>query len=378
MTTPLSETLIPPAQLHVTGSVVAYRLYDVGYELDLEHAARLVEGQATGRLRPTRGEAKALVIAQPPLTLALGTIGPADGSGALGELSACCYDFGVISLRLRIAVREQATWQDLVGSMRSVERKDVAAVFGPALAALTQQLGPAIVRPRIAPVVEEYTICRLTRLADAADRTVSPASLDDRAIVELLLGEPRPLTEDARRNLLSRRFSYTEQDLAVLSWDAALVVEPAAADQDVEFLLEFANAQLLELRVYDAYLDAELPQLYDRASLARRGPAALLVRRFENVLAGLHTLVADTTEVVERVENGLKVTNDVFLARIYQAALALFREDAWRLGLARKLQIFRDTYAMLNDEAQVARGNVLEVIIILLIVTEVILGLVRH
>ena len=33
---------------------------------------------------------------------------------------------------------------------------------------------------------------------------------------------------------------------------------------------------------------------------------------------------------------------------------------------------------MLNDEAQTARGNVLEVIIILLIVTEVVLGLVRH
>ena len=120
------------------------------------------------------------------------------------------------------------------------------------------------------------------------------------------------MTEDTRRNLLSRRFSYTDQDLTVLSWEAALVLEPAAADQDVEFLLEFANAQLLELRVYDAYLDAELPQLYDRASLARRGPAALLVRRFEHVLAGLHTLVADTTEVVERVENGLKVTNDVY------------------------------------------------------------------
>jgi hypothetical protein len=130
--------------------------------------------------------------------------------------------------------------------------------------------------------------------------------------------------------------------------------------------------------VYDAYLDAELPQLYDRASLARRGPAALLVRRFEHLLAGLHALVADTTEVVERVENGLKVTNDVYLARIYHAALALFREDAWRLGLSRKLGIFRDTYAMLNDEAQTARGNVLELIIILLIVTEVVLGLVRH
>jgi hypothetical protein len=380
MTASLPDPAAPTvtAALYVAGAVVAYRLHDVGYALDLERAARLVERQATGRLRPTRGEAKALVIAQPPLTLALGPALRPDGGGPLGELSACCYDFGVISLRLRVALHEGACWADLLAVMRSLERTDLSAVFGPALSALTLQLQPAIVRPAVAPVVEDYTICRLTRLADGAGASVPPSGLDDRALVELLLGEPRVLTEDARRNLLSRRFSYTEQDLAVLSWDAALVVEPATSDQDVEFLLEFANAQLLELRVYDAYLDAELPQLYDRASLARRGPAAILVRRFENVLAGLHTLVADTTEVVERVENGLKVTNDVYLARIYQAALALFREDAWRLGLARKLQIFRDTYAMLNDEAQTARGNVLEVIIILLIVTEVILGLVRH
>jgi hypothetical protein len=225
--------------------------------------------------------------------------------------------------------------------------------------------------------MEDYTVWRFTRLREGGAAT-TPARLDDSALAALLLGESRPLTEDARSHLLSRRFSYTDQDLTVLSWDAALVAEPLVGDQDVEFLLEFANAQLLELRVYDAYLDAELPQLYDRALMARRGTTALLVRRFENVLAGLHTMVADTTEVVERVENGLKVTNDVYLARIYQAALTLFREEAWRNGLARKLQIFRDTYAMLNDEAQTARGNMLEVIIILLIVTEVVLGLLRH
>jgi hypothetical protein len=377
-------TTAPPvdprlAPLRVAGAVVTYRLYDVGYALDLEHAARLVEGQATGRSRPTRGEAKALVIAQPPLTLALGPAAlPGGRAWPAAQMSACCYDFGVISLRLRVDLPDGAPWPDLVGVARALERTDLAAVFGPALALLTSQLAPAIVRPAIAPVAEDYTICRLVSLREGSGTAVSPTALDDTALVELLLGEPRALTEDARRYLLSRRFSYTEQDLTVLSWDAALVIEPSAADQDVEFLLEFANAQLLELRVYDAYLDAELPLLYDRASLARRGPAALLVRRFEHVLAGLHTLVADTTEVVERVENGLKVTNDVYLARIYQAALALFREDAWRLGLSRKLGIFRDTYAMLNDEAQTARGNVLEVIIILLIVIEVVMGLLRH
>jgi hypothetical protein len=375
----MTLTATPPADLRVAGVVVVYRLYDVGYELDLEQAARLRGGQATGRTRPTRSEAKALVIAQPPLILALGPVDlPSGGPGPSGELSACCFDFGVISLRLRVAVPADTAWADLLALVRSLERTDLTGVFGPALSQLTSQLQPAITRPGIAPVAEEYTICRLRGLVRADGTAVPPSALDDGALAELLLGEPRPLTEDARRHLLSRRFSYTDQDLTVLSWDAALVVEPAQADQDVEFLLEFANAQLLELRVYDAYLDAELPQLYDRASLARRGPAALLVRRFEHVLAGLHTLVADTTEVVERVENGLKVTNDVYLARIYHAALALFREDAWRLGLARKLGIFRDTYAMLNDEAQTARGNVLEVIIILLIVIEVVMGLIRH
>jgi hypothetical protein len=367
------------AALRVAGAVITYRLYDVGYALDLERAARLVEGQATGRPRPTRGEAKALVIAQPPLTLALGPVTlPGGHAWPAAQMSACCYDFGVISLRLRVSLPDESSWPDLVVLTRALERADLASVFGPALSQLTSQLAPAITRPAIAPVAEDYTICRLTALRDGSGAAATPGALDDVPLVELLLGEPRALTEDARRNLLSRRFSYTDHDLAVLSWDAALVIEPAVGDEDVEFMLEFANAQLLELRVYDAYLDAELPQLYDRASLARRGPAALLVRRFEHVLAGLHTLVADTTEVVERVENGLKVTNDVYLARIYQAALAMFREDAWRLGVARKLGIFRDTYAMLNDEAQTARGNVLEVIIIVLIVIEVVMGLIRH
>jgi hypothetical protein len=364
--------------LTVEGAVTSYRLHDVGYALDLAHAARLLEAQSPARARPTRGEAKALVIAQPPLTVPLGRVQlPADAVRMPAELSACCFDFGVISLRLRVPVADGTPWVDLLALARRLERSDLGLVFGPALGALVAQLKPAIERPAIAPVVEDYTVWRLTRLREGG-AAATPACLDDSALAALLLGESRPLTEDARRNLLSRRFSYTDQDLTVLSWDAALVAEPLVGDQDVEFLLEFANAQLLELRVYDAYLDAELPQLYERALLARRGTTALLVRRFENVLAGLHTMVADTTEVVERVENGLKVTNDVYLARIYQAALTLFREEAWRNGLARKLQIFRDTYAMLNDEAQTARGNVLEVIIILLIVIEVVLGLLRH
>jgi hypothetical protein len=91
--------------LSVEGAVTSYRLHDVGYALDLTHAARLLEAQSPARARPTCGEAKALIIAQPPLTVPLGPVAlPADGLPLPAELSACCFDFGVISLRLRAPV----------------------------------------------------------------------------------------------------------------------------------------------------------------------------------------------------------------------------------------------------------------------------------
>jgi hypothetical protein len=129
--------------------------------------------------------------------------------------------------------------------------------------------------------------------------------------------------------------------------------------------------------MYDQRLDADLPALYDRAEAARARRSPRLAGRFRAVLSDLQTRVADITETVERVENAIKVTNDVYLARIYGAALELFRERAWRSGIDRKLAILRETYAMLNGEAQTARAELLEIAIIVLIVVELVLGVLR-
>jgi hypothetical protein len=98
-------------------------------------------------------------------------------------------------------------------------------------------------------------------------------------------------------------------------------------------------------------------------------------RRFSPVLAAMQAQVADITETIERVDNALKVTDDVHLARIYGSALEIFREAAWRRGIERKLAIVRETYAMLNDESQAVRAELLEIAIVLLIVGEIVLSL---
>ena len=372
-------TVASTDDLRVEGAAIVYRLFDVAYEIHLERALDLLASSAPARVRPLRGEAQAIQIPNPPISVILGTESVAvDGVRYDAEVSARVFDFGVVSLRLRIPTVGEMSWRDFTALGNGIDvRTDLTPLFEQHLRLLTERILPAVERPLIARQTEDYIVYRLSRLADAEGRHVETAALRDEDVAALLLNESRPLSRDARRELLPHRFSYYADDLAILTWDNALIVEPQMHDTDVQFILEFANAQLLELRYYDAVLDAELPRMYDRIAAAHKGGAyGFFARRYASLLGDLQAQVADSTELVERAENSLKVTDDVYLARIYSSALEIFRARAWRAGIDRKLGIIRDTYAMLNGEAQAARAEALEIIIVVLILVEVVMALV--
>ncbi|HTO89752.1 MAG TPA: hypothetical protein VMJ70_01350 [Candidatus Sulfotelmatobacter sp.] len=371
------DPALPPPL--VQGEAIVYRLYDVGYEIDLDRAFDLLGGSAPERARPVRGQAQAIQILNPPVTARLGvekvTI---EGEAREVEFSARVFDFGVVSIRARVAATPDLRWDEYVHFGLAVASTPAwRDSFGAARDRLMSRIGPAVRNPGEAPVSEDYVVFRVHRLADEEGRRLPLTCLADDDVARLLVGESRPLSPAWRRDLLSQRFSYFEDDLAVLAWNSALVVEPVAEDTDVQYVLEFANAQLLELRFYDATLDRELPRIYDRIEEARHG-FHFMGRRYSRLLSSLQTRVADATELVERVENSLKVTDDVFLARIYAAALEIFRGRTWRSGIDGKLAIIRDAYSMLNAESQARRAEILEIIIVLLIGIELVLGLLKR
>src|SRR5580704_5227831 len=99
------------------GAAIVYRLYDVGFEIDLNRAAeRLTAARDAGeplRVRPVRGEAQAIQIANPPITVALGAESlPVPGASGPAEVSTRIFDFGVVSLRITIPAAEM-TWAEL-------------------------------------------------------------------------------------------------------------------------------------------------------------------------------------------------------------------------------------------------------------------------
>ena len=351
------------------GRATLYRLYDLGYDIDLARASELVAPDAVLPRRPRRGEAAAIVTPKPPLTVNL---------AAEPSVTAAIFDFGVVSMRLQVTPEQAGSWADFVRFATGVHNDPaLRAELDRCARELLDRLRPAVVRPAIAGVTEEYIVFRAGKLSGPDGGPFDPSRLPADALARLLLNEPRPLSPSALQDLLPHRFSYTAEDFVALTWESALVVEPDLHDEDVEYVLEFANAQLLELRVFDALLDAELPRMYDRIAGVRTASPIQVARPYRRLLADLQTQVADVTEIIERAENAFKVTDDVYLARIYSAALEIFRGAAWRRGIDRKLSIMRETYEMLNAESQAVRAEALEIAIVLLIVLEVVMSFVR-
>jgi hypothetical protein len=361
-----------------TGYVLAYRLFDVAYEIDLAKAEETWARTArtgSSRSRLTTTPAKAMAFGVPPVSLDLGTI-TLDLAEASQQASvtARLHDFGVISIALRVPVTG-LSWTAFSQRLNAVDREVglAPALWTGLLNRVRQGVGDALVRPIPSPLEEDYII----GVATAFTRAVAAETLLRHVdLIPLLSGEQRPLSEAARRDLLRHKYSWYSDDLLVLTWDRAFIYEPRG-DTDVIDVLEVANAQLLEMRYYDELLDAELPRMYDLVETTRGRWKLPGARRFADLARRLYTIVAEVTELTEKVDNALQVTEDVYLARIYAAALELFRVPTVSAAVDRKLSIIRDTYTALYDEAHAARSEVLEIIILVLIAIEIVLAMIR-
>jgi len=370
------------AELHVrSGHVVALRLFDVAYAIDLGRVEDIWArhaGTASSRSRLSATPAKAVAFGVPPVALSLDAIplnlGPIAATAAV---TARIYDFGVVALALRVATLD-LSWPDYTALLNAMDTHvgdgGDGRLWEGLLARVRTLLAEALVRPTGSAIEEDYLIGTV----HAFSEPLTAAALRDRVdLVPLLSGEHRALSDGARRDLLRQSFSYYADDLVVLTWDRAFIYEPRG-DSDVADVLEVANAQLLEMRYYDELLDDELPRMYGLVQTTRRTATNILApRRFATLARRLYTLVAEVTELTEKADNALQVTEDVYLARIYASALGLFRVPTVSAAVDRKLSIIRDTYTALYDEANSSRAGLMEFLILVLIAVEIVLALVR-
>jgi hypothetical protein len=355
-----SETTGPPVLLRAT--LHLYQLYDVCYSIDLERARETL-ATPSARVRPVASRGGGSVdIRQLPLEVSMG-----DYTMLIGErerrvyLRARIYDLGILAFRMIIPLSEPETWDNVTDLMACIQSypTSVRDTFNTHLHTLQQTLEPALERPNKTVRVEDYAILLVEQLGEGV--SASQLALNP-VLLQAALGERRPLSRSAKS--LATALSYYEDDLTLLTWSAAIVIEPdAAARDDAALLLEFANAQLLAFRSYDATVEEDLARIIPRIARRRR-PVWARVQSSNNFLREIYGLITEITDTNARVENALKVTEDVYWNRVYSAALATLRETA----------------SLLHEEAQETWTTTLELLVILLIAVELVVAVVglRH
>jgi hypothetical protein len=359
----------PPAMLQIAGGAVrAYYLFDVADTIDLEKMSALGGETRAPAALPLRSDATPyLQFPVPPL---VANLPEAEFDGLRASVRVKFYDYGVVSIRLTFAVTGE--WDDL-GALTERARSDhrIARFAETTVKRICDEYVHAL-DERHPPLVEDYLIVEIDRFAAAidAERLVRERSA---ALASLLLGERRPLSPSETEEALRVRFSYHDDDLTVVQWDTAVVYDRGESARAIEEILEFANSQLLELRTYDALLDHELDGIYKmQPGAPLRSPRG---RREAEQAATLRYLIVDVLELTDRSTNALKVVGDAFYARIYRAAAARLGLADWQRQIDTKLASVREMYRFFSDDARSRRDEFLEIIIVVLVAFEVIIGI---
>ena len=356
------------------GRVIVYRIFDIAEEIDLSAVETALRTAGTSRLSLARSTGHALVVRNAPVTLSLGVARVRIGTQQIEtEMYARIWDYGVVSVQFHVPLAEGTTWHELLRLAACAEDDNnfdaVARVRGTELLAAVSN---ALVEPHEPHGLEDYIVYLLENI----DGIANVADLNDAAdVAALILGEPSTkLSARVRKPIIESTFQYSSEDLAVIDWNSALVVEPGGS-RDVPDMLEFAATHLTEFRYFDELLDVRLDRLYD--SIDQRRMTKVFRRDYEDLAREAGSLYIEFSAFVERVENSLKFVGDFYLATIFRAAVARFNLREWEESVSRKMNVLARVSEVLKNEVDVSRSHWLEIIVIALIVFEILSAILR-
>ncbi|MEO9170527.1 MAG: hypothetical protein ABI282_05340 [Candidatus Baltobacteraceae bacterium] len=358
-----------------SGLVRAYFLFDVADTIDLANIRTTGGSGLAPADLPLRTHASSayLQFPVPPLVARL----PDAVIGDLaGTVRVKLFDYGVISLRLSFPAN--GSWEHLFSLSERLRRNEPVAHYAhETVLSIIDDLGAALDDPHPA-LIEDYLVIDIEHFAEPI---TSEALLRDHApaLANILLGERNALARQEIDESLRVRFSYNADDLTVVQWDTAFIYDDRESSDAIQDILEFANSQLLELRTYDALLDSELDELYTLQPGHRS--RSLLGRREAEQATMLRYMIVDILELTDRSTNALKIVGDAYYARIYRSAAARLGLSDWQRQIDSKLASVGDMYRFFIDQSRIRRDEFMELIVIVLIALELIVGvatLVRH
>jgi len=356
------------------GRILVYRAYDVGEEIDLEKAEKILAETPTTRskFRLKKMNRQAVIVSNDPLAITLGQYTYTDnGREFVFEMSAKVWDFGSLSLTFDYSIPEGTTFDDLrvLGSMIQDYEEFEDYARNKAME-LSNQLMTAIGKLKEikeTEVNEDYILYFIEKLA--TDYEDASKILLEEDIASLILTEDKgTLAAPIYDRVYETKLQYYKNDLAVIDWNSAFIIEPSGS-LDIPDVIEFALNQLLEMRYYDDLLDKKLREIYSAIELK---DMSIFSTRYTDLALEAGQRYIEIAEIVESVENSLKVIGDLYHSTVFRMASKKFRFSDWQGSIDNKLENLAEICKLLLDHINHRKSHLLELTVIALISLELI------
>jgi hypothetical protein len=283
------------------------------------------------------------------------------------QVELVVYDFGAVTVIYRIPL--EGSFSRLLSLSESLyENETLLSDSRKRVDVLLSMIQPAVTKAHISSFVEDYSVFQIESFVNST--TIPDLTLNHRhEIAQILRAESRALSEDEVADALFHRIAYGTEDITIVDWNAAMVIDKEP--EDTLTVLEFANVELLEMRFLDRRLDDGLTEAYER--LSRRTRKWIPFRSTPSDLSVISQWQVDSAILFEGVNNVLKLLGDQYLARLYRLTAQRFHLSDWDTGIFRKLETLEGIYQKLSDQVVTRRMEVLEWIIIVLIAVSIVL-----
>jgi len=356
------------------GEVVYLYAYDVAYEMRCEPVFELLGQKVESfTLGADKRTPRHLFFYKPQMIRlpALERTGP-QGLVKI-ERVVKLLSVGAISITVRVPfevdkIEDLVVYHDL--QLDSTPLNDQARQLAEEI---RSELAPYYIRPVQQLGDEEaYTVFCLEAPLTTSEGLPVPAEIwlqaHRRQVASLLTQESDigNLSRQEAEESTVRYLSYYQNDLVVIDWDAALLVDEKADFEENLYIMELANLQLAELEAYDHLLDDALERSY--RDLGRN---ALRSRR--DVLQELKEIRIDLARFSDEISNITKFFGDWHLARIYKNIAARFHLADWHRTIDEKLKTLDGLYSILKHDQNNRWMLMLELTIVLLFIIDLVI-----
>jgi len=357
-----------------SGHLFFFYAYDVGFEIALEEARTLCEASDSPGIAGLRPAPAYLQYRPRPLTVPAGAVTvTVSGKAFSPDATIKIFDFGALSVTLTLPLEDLPLDEYAEIALSLASESGMEKFAREAARRLFERILPAVSRPTFADLVEDYCVWHVGGFSPVLSGTEALARFP-REIARLLTLEREGLSEAAVAEIVRTLIRYFDNDLFLAEWNAAFVYDPKY--QDTVEVLEFLNIQVLELRFFDRLLHAAIEGISEELR-PRRRLFHLLHDPYEVPLRKLSGIRTDVSLIRERIYNALKFVGDAYLARVYEEARRKVGAEKHEGTVRDKLSTLTDIYTVLNNQAAAGRAETLELIIILLIAIEIVMGLLR-